>query len=53
MEIEQIDKKCSFCRDEAQAKFTFSDRTMEICKSCAKELFWALSKAENYTFEDD
>lgn len=52
MEIETIDKQCSLCGDEATAKIKVRDRSLELCSSCAKELFWVLAHAD-YVFNEE
>ena len=52
MEINQIDKSCDLCGEEAQASIKGEKRNLELCGDCAKQLLWELVHAD-YAFEED
>ncbi len=54
METESIDKTCTMCREEAHGtiKSSNGERSIELCKSCAKDVLWELIH-NSYCFEED
>ncbi len=52
MKIEEIEKDCSFCGEEAEATIKCTKWEKQICLDCAKELFWSLSKID-YQFDEE
>lgn len=52
METERIDKTCNLCSEEATGVVKTRSRSLELCNSCVKELFWELAHAQ-YLFEDE
>jgi len=51
MKTEQIDKICNMCGEEAIASIKTTTRSLELCKDCAKDLLWELTR-ESYEFEE-
>lgn len=52
MEIEDIEKDCWLCGDEAKATIKGEKRTLELCSDCARKMLWELVHAD-YNFTED